>query len=259
MAEPPPWLGLERTGTGRWSFTLVNELARLDAKFYGGTGLAVAVALLEAETGRDALYATVQFVSGADLGDRIDCDVEKLADGRRTSQLRVTGYVGERVMFAALGAAGAPRAGGLTHQVREMPDVPPPDASLVWAPRAPFAIEVGKRGWLDMADVREVPDVASGMALWARMRDHGMTRPALGFLADMVPSAVVRATGRAGAGTSLDNAIRLGPAPRSEWVLVEFDPHFASDGYVHGAAHLWDQDGTHLAVASQTAVSLLFD
>ena len=140
-----------------------------------------------------------------------------------------------------------------------MPEVAATDDCTPWLPRVPFPLEKGRRGWFDLIEIREVPEVAAGMALWARMLDHPLSPATLGFVADMVPSAVVRAAGRAGAGTSLDNSIRLGPQPEGEWVLVELVPHFASGGYLHGSARLWAPDGTHLAVASQTAVGLLFD
>jgi acyl-CoA thioesterase len=70
---------------------------------------------------------------------------------------------------------------------------------------------------------------------------------------------VVRAAGRNGAGTSLDNSIRFGLEPHGDWVLVDVDPYLISDGYVHGAARLWSEDGELMGVASQTASVLLFD
>src|SRR5205807_2500367 len=105
------WLGLERHGEARWSFELTSPLTRHDGKLYGGAGIAVSVATMEAETGRDALWTTTQFVGQADMGERIDCHVETLANGRRTSQIRVTGTVGDRIVFTALGATGARREG----------------------------------------------------------------------------------------------------------------------------------------------------
>lgn len=259
MTQPDDWLGLDRLEPGRWVFELTRPLSRFDAKLYGGTGLAVVTAVIEAETGRDALWATVQFVASADAGEPIECVVEVLAEGRRTSQVRVTGTVGDRLVFAALGSAGLPRAGGLEVQVGVMPDVVPPEGSPRWKPKVPFPLTDGNQGWLDLVDLHDVPGPALAMALWARMRDRPMSRSGLGFIADMVPSAVVRAAGRAGGGTSLDNAIRFGPAPDTDWVLVDLDPHFASGGYAHGAARLWSPDGTLLAVASQTAVAIMFD
>src|SRR5438874_12862131 len=88
------WLGLERRGEGRWSFELTSPLSRHDGKLYGGAGIAVSVATVEAETARNALWTTTQFVGPADIGERIDCHVEVLASGRRTSQGRVPGTVG---------------------------------------------------------------------------------------------------------------------------------------------------------------------
>jgi acyl-CoA thioesterase len=262
MTEPDDWLGMEQIGPGRWGFELTRPLSRFDGKLYGGTGLAAVTAAVEGETGRDTLWATVQFVSSADVGERIECRVEVLAEGRRTSQVRVTATAGDRVVLAALAATGLPRAGGLEVQVATMPEATKPDDLPPWRPKVPFVINEGNQGWLDLVELREVPappDAPAGMTLWGRMRDRPMTRSGLGFIADLVPSAVVRAAGRAGGGTSLDNAIRFGPAPDTDWVLVELEPHFASGGYAHGAARLWAPDGTHLAVASQTAVAIMFD
>jgi len=259
MTDADDWLGLRRQGPGHWEFELTRPLSRFDAKLYGGTGLAAVTAVVEAETERDALWATVQFVASADVGEQITCRIEVLAQGHRTSQVRVTGTAGDRLVFAALGAAGRPRDGGLEVQVATMPEVAPPDDLPPWAPKVPFTLHAGNQGWLDTVDLREVPDAASAMLLWARLRDRPMTRAGLSFVADMVPSAVVRAAGRAGGGTSLDNAIRFGPVPTGDWVLVELDPQFASGGYAHGAARLWSTDGVHLATASQTAVAVMFD
>jgi acyl-CoA thioesterase II len=77
--------------------------------------------------------------------------------------------------------------------------------------------------------------------------------PGLGFLADMVPIACARACGVAGAGTSLDNSLRIGEPADAEWVLMELDAHVAVGGYGHGHVHLWSPDGRLLATGSQSA------
>ena len=82
---------------------------------------------MEAESGRGAVYNAVQFVGSADTGDRIDCHVEALATGRRTTQLRITATVADRVVLVAIGATGEDRTGLLSAQFGEMPDVPLPD------------------------------------------------------------------------------------------------------------------------------------
>jgi acyl-CoA thioesterase len=111
--------------------------------------------------------------------------------------------------------------------------------------------------WLTLCELREVAGPKD--AMWARMRETPISRATLGFLADMVPSAVVRAAGKMGGGTSLDNALRFGPVPETEWVLVDFLPYMASNGYAHGAALLWSAEGVLLGVADQTATMLVFD
>ncbi|MEY2450897.1 MAG: hypothetical protein QOD92_471 [Acidimicrobiaceae bacterium] len=253
------WLGLEHRAEGAWSFELTEPLSRFDGKFYGGTGIAVTTALLEAETERSALWATVQFAGSAQVGDRIDCRVEVLARGRRTTQVRMTASVGDRVMLAAIGATGDPRTGEVNAQFGTMPDVGSPDDASPWRPNVPFPVDFDRPSWLQLAELREVRTAERPHALWARLRDRPQTRASLGFLADMVPSAVVQAAGRPGAGTSLDNAMRFGPEPATDWILVDFDPYFMAGGYAHGAARIWSTDGTLLAIASQSATLLLFD
>ncbi len=238
---------------------MTPPLSRFDGKFYGGTGIAVTTALFEAETERPALWATVQFAGSADVGDRIDCHVEVLAEGRKTSQVRMTATVGERVMLAAIGAVGAERPDALTAQFGEMPDVAPPDDLPPWRPNVPFPVSMDRPSWLSIAEIREARLPTGRHAIWARMRDRRQTRATLGFLADMVPSGVVAAAGRAGAGTSLDNSMRFGAAPDTEWMLLEYDPYFITGGYAHGAGRIWSDDGVLLGVASQTASTLLFD
>jgi acyl-CoA thioesterase II len=249
------WLGLERHGDGRWSFELTSGLTRHDGKLYGGTGIAVMVATMEAETARAALWTTVQFASTADLGDRIDCNVEVLASGKRTAQVRMTASVGDRVVLAAVGAAGVTRTGPIEAQIPSMPAVPPPEDGVEWGSwhrhdgdRAP--------SWMQLAEMRHVVE---GGAIWARMRSGIQTRATVSFLADMVPSSVARAAGKMGGGTSLDNSLRFGRLVDSEWILLDMDPWFTTSGYLHGAARVWAEDGTLLGVASQTSSAIVWE
>lgn len=250
------WLGLHRVSPGHWTFTATAPLSRADRKFYGGTGVAVATAIMEAETGRRAIWTTVQFVASADEGDRFDCRIELQAAGKRSSQVRVEGRVEDRLVFSALGATGEARPEQFEAQFRAMPDVPGPEECRRWTPR-PFAhVEHTHLGWLDIVDARLADESGS---MWMRLIDRSLSGPALAFLADIVPSGVVRATGRTGAGTSLDNSVRFGPEPDGNWLLIDIDPYLISGGYVHGGARLWSTSGRLLGVASQTASVILFD
>jgi acyl-CoA thioesterase len=250
------WLGLERRREGRWSFELTSPLTRHDGKLYGGTGIAVMVATMEAETARDALWTTVQYAGSADIGERIDCHVEVLANGRRTSQVRMTASVGDRVVLAAIGATGQARTGPIEANMSTMPTVPAPDECDAWGSMHRWHDPDKPTSWLQIAEMRHVED---GGAIWARMKSGPQTRATVAFLADMVPSSVVRAAGKMGGGTSLDNSVRFGRLVDTEWILLDMDPWFGSGGYVHGAARLWSEDGALLGVASQTAMAMVWE
>lgn len=252
------WLGLERSSESHWSFELTPPLSRMDGKLYGGAGIAVTVAAAEAQTEQNALWATTQFAGTADIGERVDCHVEVLARGRRTSQVRLTATANGRLVLAALASTGAHREGRVEIQIGTMPDVPPPDDALPWG-HAWREGGMPQMGWLLLAEVREVDLGENRFAIWARMREQPQSRATLSFLADVVPSAVVRAAGFMGAGTSLDNSMRFGRFTDTEWVLVDFDPWFATGGYLHGGARLWATDGTLLAYASQTASAVVWE
>jgi acyl-CoA thioesterase len=245
------WLGLERVGESSWAFTLTSPLTRPDAKLYGGTGAAVMVALMEAETGRDALWSTVQFVGSAALGERVDCRVEILAAGRRTSQVRMTATVGERIVLAGVGATGSPREGAVEAHMPAMPSVRQPDDCEAWGSHA--GVDRPRVGWLELVELRQATE---GGSMWARLRSGPQTGAAVAFVADMVPTSVVRAIGMVGGGTSLDNSMRFGRLVDTEWVLLDMDPWLASGGYLHGGARVWSEDGTLIAVASQTAAAM---
>jgi acyl-CoA thioesterase len=252
------WLGLERSGDGRWSFEVTPPLTRPDGKLYGGTGIATTVATLEAETAREALWATVQFAGSAEVGERVDCHVEVLAQGRRTSQVRMTATCGERIVLAAIGATGATKDAPIEHQVGTMPDVPGPEHGESMASRWGGMREMPKVGWFLIAEMRHIDVGADRMMTWARMKDMRQTKATISFLADMVPSSVARAAGHMGGGTSLDNAMRFGRQADTEWILLDFDPWFATGGYLHGGARVWAEDGTLLAYANQTATAMVF-
>ena len=166
------------------------------------------------------------------------------------------------MVYTALGAAATRRDDGIRGSGVRMPDVAPPEDS------PPFG---GSQGWSDrgelghhrVSEFREAERLNAGgdpdrMTMWGRLKGETTTTAAkLGFLADMVPVAVCRAAGVPGAGTSLDNSLRLGRLVDTEWVLLDHEGHVADGGYGHGLVHLWSPDGELMATGSQTAK--LFD
>jgi acyl-CoA thioesterase len=247
---------------GHYGFEITPELARFDGRLFGGAGLAASVAVLEAATGRNALWTTVQFVGNAALGERIDCHAEVLAEGYNTTQARVTATADGKIVFLALGSTARIRDDGFGADLGLMPNVAGPEQCAPWMPELPIPLEsITARGPFATAEFRLTKHDDGSTNMWARMKGSPQTRMTIAYLADFVPSAVLRAAGRNGGGTSLDNSIRFGKAAPAgtDWILIETDPYLADSGYVHGGARLWSAEGQLLAVASQTAVAKLFD
>ena len=249
-------MGLEPYGDGRWAFEAVPALCRYDGRFYGGTAIAVACVLMEEASGRPPVWVTVQFIAGAAEGEVLDCRVSVLAEGRRASQLQVTGAVGDRTVFVAMGAVGEAVESPIETHFGPMPAAPDPESCPGWTPHPALAEPGLAKNRLTLTDPRIAGQNGS---VWTRMPGMTLTRAGVAFLADILPSGVVRAAGRTGAGTSLDNTVRFGPEPTGEWMLVDVDPQLISGGYVHGGARLWTASGVLVGTASQTARLMLFD
>ena len=250
----------------RTSYELAPHLARIDGALYGGTALGASLDAFEAATGRPALWCTTQFSASTRMGARIDQMVEVLASGHNVAQVRLTATTDGQLLYSALGATAHPRtgpAGEASGTGPEMPDVPGPDE----VPERAWPIEA-RTGFIMVSEFRDVPyppDPVTGaarpgrVAMWARLRGATRHTPAsLAFLADMVPVAVTHAAGVTGAGTSLDNTLRIGHLVDSEWILLDLEGHIAHDGYGHGAVHVWSADGTLMATGSQSSPLIVF-
>jgi acyl-CoA thioesterase len=250
------------------SFEIAPHLCRGDGALYGGTALAASLAAMELLTGRPALWATTQLIASAGLGEVVRCELELVARGTYIDQVRISASVADRLVFASVGSTATGRERAITGVAVAMPDVVTPEAAVVgWSPR-----RGGMRGGRDVGQhlVSEFLDAprndgaerAPGhLAMWGRLTGEGVTTAAkLGFLADMgVARAVCDAAGVSGAGTSLDNSLRVGRLVDTEWVLLDVCGVVAEAGYGHGHVHLWSPDGVLLATGSQSVKLRTFD
>ena len=256
-------------GQGKWSFEVGPHLCRVDGRLYGGTALAAALAAGEALTGRSALWCTTQLVGSAELGDRIELTARSVAHGRTIDQFIVTAWVGTDLVFQALGAAGATDREGMNGRWGAMPRVDPPEACKALADRIPPSMGSGVGHHLACEQRLTVPFIdgpnEGRLAAWARLTgefaaDGWSTSPAaLAFLGDLVPLAISEAAGISGAGSSLDNTLRLGQSVACDWVLIDLGAQMAVDGVGHGDLRIWSPDGTLLATGSQTARMFTYD
>jgi len=92
-------------------------------------------------------------------------------------------------------------------------------------------------------------------ALWVQLPEGlEVSAAALAILGDFVPFGIGQALGIGAGGTSLDNTLRVHRLVPTRWVLVDVFVHAVADGFAHGRVHLWAEDRTLLAIASQSAI-----
>ena len=262
MTPDEQFLGLRASERpGHSSFVVTPHLARFDHRLYGGGALAVSLTAMALTSGRTPLWATTQFISSVEVGGRIDCRTEVLAEGRRTSQLRVTGTYHDEVIFSSSGSAVIRKENGLTGIFERMPLVSPPGTGTpaydVTGDEDGIGWHLAIEAW--EADIHEHPDFGPGrICLWVRFRQPAPWTPArLAFVADVIPTSVAQACQVNGGGTSLDNTLRLGAMVPTEWVLIDLRAQLAVAGFGHGTVHLWSQDGALLGFGSQSTSVLV--
>jgi acyl-CoA thioesterase len=92
--------------------------------------------------------------------------------------------------------------------------------------------------------------------IWARIPEvlDGIDGAALAVLGDFVPMGVGQALGIRGGGNSLDNTLRLVKLVPTDWVLLDIHVHAVERGFGHGLVHMFAEDGTLLATASQSCI-----
>ncbi|WP_157217370.1 acyl-CoA thioesterase [Flavisphingomonas formosensis] len=226
---------------------------------FGGAGLGACIGAVERSLGRATVWATSQYLSYAPIGSRLDIAVSPLVDGRYTSQARASAHVAGREVLGAALSLGV-RPDGPRRQWIQPPEVPGPAecpvAAVGWN-RAPddlhtrIEVRVAK-GWDFDRD-------ADGRAiLWIRpTQDYPIDRPMLALMGDFVPTSIGNALAREQRDlvvNSLDNCMRFLSLVETEWVLCDVALNGAADGFGHGRMHLFAQDGTLLAMASQSMV-----
>ncbi len=253
------WLGLHAThDPTRYRLPVTPPISAGSAFLFGGCGLGAAVAALETTTGRPLVWATAQYLSYAPVGSVMDLDVHVAVSGRRTTQARVTGHVGDEEILTVNAALGH-RDFDLTEQWPSAPAVRPPDDC---PPREqPGGIEsVGTRleqRWaLDPRGTGGPTGHGAGrVCVWAREPDGlDTSAAALAILGDWVPMGLGTAAGGGISSNSLDNTLRVLEVRPTEWFLLEIEPAGIRRGFGHGQLRIWHPDGTLMAIASQSVI-----
>ena len=97
--------------------------------------------------------------------------------------------------------------------------------------------------------------------LWCRPLEETTPIDAtmLAVIADFVPGATGNALGMQAGSNSLDNTLRIRKLVETDWVLADIQVQGIHDGFVHGEARLFAEDGTLMAVASQSGIVRIWD
>jgi acyl-CoA thioesterase-2 len=255
------FLGLEPTHNPfRWKLPVTMGISTMGGFLFGGSGLAAAISAMEGTSGRQCIWATSQYLSYAKPGEVVDIDVRPAVSGHQVTQARAVCHVADREILtvnAALGERPMEHSG----QWETMPDAPPPEEC---PPRVHISESEGTinerveqrvvkgRTWEELDGVK-----GDGQTiLWARIPDviTGVDATTLAVLGDFVPSAIGQALGVRGGGNSLDNTLRVARLVPTEWVLMDIRAHAVERGFGHGLVHMFAEDGTLLATASQSVI-----
>lgn len=255
------FLGLVDGGDGQhWSMKVTPELCAAGEFLFGGCGLAAAVAAMEDATGRTAIWATAQYLAYARPGELLDIDVTMAVTGHQMSQARAICRVGEREILtvnAALGHRPFPVSGQFEHMPAAPPPYECPPRPMRFEPAGTIAGRMEQRA-VTFRSFDQLDGLANDghTVMWMRLPDviQGVDASALAVLGDFVPLGIGQALGIRGSGNSLDNTLRVVDLVPTDWVLLDIRIHGVARGFGHGTVNMFAEDGTLLAVASQSSI-----
>ena len=255
------FLGLEPSHNPyRWHLPVTQGLSTGGGFLFGGCGLGAAIAALEGTTERPLVWATAQYLSYAQPPSVLDIDVRIAVSGRQSTQARAVGHVADREVFTVNAALGARPLDIDATYVTPL-DVPPPEACDPRPLRIPGEESIMSRLELRLAhanaweDLTGNPAAGGRSALWARIPD--LLEPSaatLAILGDYVPFGIGQALGAFAGGNSLDNTLRVRRIVPTDWILLDIQVDGIANGFGHGTVHLYAQDGTLMASASQSTI-----
>ncbi len=241
-----------------WTLPVVDEICSGMGSLFGGAALGGAISALEQAADRPVAWATGQFISFSKPPEVLTVDVTIRAAGRRTTQAFCLAHVDGRPVIEVMAALG--NRPSEVHEVwAERIDVPPPLECPITVyqsdkPTISHSFERRlARGKLDRS--ADAPMTDGRSALWFKLpAELDVDAGLLAILGDFVPfgTHMVVDDGVIAGLTSLDNTIRVVNLVPTSWVLLDVQIYSIANGFSQGIVHLWAEDGTLLATASQT-------
>jgi acyl-CoA thioesterase len=220
----------------------------------GGAALGAAATAMVSATGRPLVWATGHFLRHGAPDVHLDFEVEVGVHGHKVTQAQGLLTAGDQEVMRVVAAFGS-RDIGLDHTFAQRPHTPPPDAC---PPRADVLLP-GLEARRALGRDRSELDGSLGpgrSASWFRL--PGGRRPItpgeLAIISDCSALEVSDAMGFHCVNNSLDNTLRMAHAADTDWVLLDAQISSVTQGFATVNAHLWTEEGTLLAVFSQTLV-----
>ena len=258
------FFGLRPTEDERvWVLPVERRLCSGLGFLWGGVALGAAIEVVNKVTGRPLAWATSQFLSFVAPGEEARVELVAENHGRTVSQFRVMVTAGGREIALIAGAVGS-------RFVREdiswetFPSVPHWSECIERPPLPHHLGTISDHIQIRLANARTLNQLPGEMgdgscSLWVRMDELDASAVSLAVLGDYVPFGIGQALGQFVGGPSLDNTLRLRKVVPTDWVLVDVHIHSVANGFGHGLAHLWSEDGTLMATASQTTALRKYD
>jgi len=212
---------------------------------------------MEMATGRKTVWATAQYLAYAPTGSELEFEVVPAAVGHTTTQARAIGRRGDEEVLtvnSALGWRDLEESGTWVEPpvVPDPEDCPPQETPPFFADSVHVRVEHRVAKGRLFSDLDGKPGDARS-AFWARVPGHLTPSAAtLAVIGDYVSGGMSQPLGVRTMGRSLDNTLRVAKLVPSEWVLCDIQMQALANGFGHGLAHLWAQDGTLLGTASQS-------
>jgi len=251
----------------RWYLPVTQDICvgAEDRRFlFGGVGMAAAISAMEQTTGRQVIWATAHYLSFARPGSIVDLDVWVPAAGRVTSQATVIAHIDDSQIITVKAALGGQDDAPVEQWVT-MPEVPGPDDCpevYSWRnqPKGLIPRFETRLAYGTYNDGTPVEGKGEGrVTFWIRSRE-GLPADSqfLAVAADYVSVGLTGALGYFAGGSSLDNTVRFGRIEPVEWVLCDVRIEMLHRGVAHGVMHLYSQQGTLMASASQSLIVRAF-
>lgn len=237
---------------------MVREISSGMGTLFGGCALGAACEALEGTVGRPLVWAATQFLTFARPPEVVEIEVTSLAEGCRFTQARAVGRSQGTDIFhvsATLGQRDSDLVGTSSLPPVTLPPEQCPRRRRM--PRHEGTVTGRLETRLVVGPTGERPpgQISPGRSgFWVRSPDLPCSSGALGLVGDLVPAGIGFAVGERVGGSSLDNTVRVLQLAASEWYLVDIRIDGAEHGVAHGRAHLWNECGVMLGIASQTTV-----